>query len=160
MLRTNSKQARENVLEWLAGGALEEAKKINRFNRENGFEPMKEAVELEKLSSKGEDNADVQKAAAALVWKCFQNDIEGDYRIGREPMQSIFDSWLCGLPEIVKSEDFLLRDACEFLGRILEETPEEWQKYSQDQAETLMIYLIWKTINYVFEHEKKKEGKK
>lgn len=160
MLRTNSKQVRENVLEWLAGGALEEAKKINRFNRENGFEPMKEAELMEDLQKIGfaSFSYEMEKAAVYFIVRCFSSDLEKNEEFRSEFKK--FDKWLRGLPEIVKSEDFLLCDACEFLGRILEETPEEWQKYSQDQAENLMIYLIWKTINYVFEHEKKKEGKK
>lgn len=53
MLKTNSKQARENVLEWLAGGALEEAKEINRFNSINNLEPMKEAELMEDLQKIG-----------------------------------------------------------------------------------------------------------
>lgn len=160
MLRTNSKQARENILEWLATEALEKAKEINRFNRENGFEPMKEAEFMENLQKIGFSSfsCKMKKASIYFIIRCYKNDLEKSKGFKSEFEK--FDYWLRGLPGAVKSEDFLLRDACEFLGRILEETPEEWQKYSQDQAEKLMIYLISKTISYVFEHEKKKEGKK
>lgn len=160
MLRTNSKQARENILGWLAGGALEEAKEINSFNRENGFEPMKEAELMEDLQNIGfaSFSYEMEKAAVYFIIRCFRSDLEESKGFRSEFER--FDYWVRGLPGIVKSEDFLLRDSCEFLGRILEETPEEWQKYKQDQAEKVMIYLIWKTINYVLEHEKKKEGKK
>lgn len=160
MLRTNSKQARENVLEWLACGALEEAKEINRLNRENGFEPMKEAKDMEDLQNIGfaSFSCKMEKAAVYFIIRCFKSDLEKSE--GFESQFEQFDYWVRTLPRIVKSEDFLLGDACDFLGRILEGTPQEWQKYRQDQAERVMICLIWRTINYVLEHEKKKEGKK
>lgn len=160
MLKTNSKQARENILDWLASRALEEAKEINRFNRENGFEPMKEAEIMEDLQNSGfaSSSYKMKKAAVYFIIRCFRSELEKSKGFGSEFEK--FDYWMRSLPKVVKSEDFLLRDACEFLGRILEETLEERQKYSQGQAEKLMIYLTWKTINYVFEHEKKKEGKK
>ena len=82
--------------------------------------------------------------AAALVWKCFQNDIEGDYRIGREPMQSIFDSWVRGLPGVVGSEDFLFCNGVDFMAGILQESEAEKAKYGESDAEGLAIYLIWR----------------
>lgn len=108
---------------------------------------MAEAVELENLSSKGEENADVQKAAAALVWKCFQNDTKGDYRLGREPLQEIFISWLRGLPGVVSSEAFLLKSAVDFMGGILQETEAEKSRYSETEAEDLACYLIWREVS-------------
>lgn len=147
MLKTNSKAVKTAIREFIATGAIDWAISANEYDRENGYEPMAEAVELEKLSSKGEENADVQKAAAALVWKCFQNDIEGDYRIGREPIQSIFDSWLRGLPGVVDSEDFLLRSAVDFMAGILQESEAEKAKYGESDAEELAIYLIWREVS-------------
>lgn len=147
MLKTNSKAVKTAIREFIAAGAIDWAEEANEYDRENGYEPMAEAVELEKLSSKGEESADVQKAAAALVWKCFQNDIKGDYRIGREPMQSIFDSWIRGLPGVVDSEDFLLRSAVDFMAGILQESEAEKAKYSESDAEELAIYLIWREVS-------------
>lgn len=147
MLKTNSKAVKTAIREFIATGAIDWAISANEYDRENGYEPMAEAVELEKLSSKGEENADVQKAAAALVWKCFQNDTKGDYRIGREPMQSIFDSWLRGLPGVVGSEDFLLRSAVDFMAGILQESEAEKAKYSESDAEELAAYLVWREVS-------------
>lgn len=147
MLKTNSKEVKNAIREFIAAGAIDWALSANEYDRENGYEPMAEAVELEKLSSKGEENTDVQKAAAALVWKCFQNDIEGDYRLGREPMQSIFDSWLRGLPGVVGSEDFLLRSAVDFMAGILQESEAEKAKYSESDAEDLAAYLVWREVS-------------
>lgn len=147
MLKTNSKAVKTAVREFIATGAIDWALSANEYDRENGYEPMAEAVELEKLSSKGEKSEDVQKAAACLVWNCFQNDIKGDYRIGREPMQSIFDSWLRGLPGVVDSEDFMLRSAVDFMAGILQESEAEKAKYSESDAEDLACYLVWREVS-------------
>ena len=147
MLKTNSKAVKTAIREFIAAGAIDWALSANEYDRENGYEPMAEAVELEKLSSKGEENADVQKAAAALVWKCFQNDTEGDYRLGHEPMQSIFDSWVRGLPGVVGSEDFLFCNAVDFMAGILQESEAEKAKYGESDAEELAIYLIWREVS-------------
>lgn len=147
MLKTNSKAVKTAIREFIATGAIDWAIEGNEYDRENGYEPMAEAVELEKLSSKGEENADVQKAAIAFVWKCFQNDIKYDYRLGREPMQSIFDSWVRGLPGVVRSEDFLFCNAVDFMAGILQESEAEKAKYSESDAEELAIYLIWREVS-------------
>lgn len=147
MLKTNSKAVKTAIRTFIAVGAIDWAIEANEYDRENGYEPMAEAVELEKLSNKGENNADVQKAAAALVWKCFQNDIEGDYRLGREPIQSIFDSWVRGLPGVVDSEDFLFCNAVDFMAGILQESEAEKAKYGESDAEELAIYLIWNEVS-------------
>lgn len=147
MLKTNSKAVKTAIREFIAAGAIDWALSANEYDRENGYEPMAEAVELEKLSSKGEENADVQKAAAALVWKCFQNDVKGDYRLGREPMQSIFDSWIRGLPGVVGSEDFLFCNGVDFMAGILQESEAEKAKYGESDAEELAIYLIWREVS-------------
>ena len=68
MLKTNSKAVKTAIREFIAAGAIDWALSANEYDRENGYEPMAEAVELEKLSSKGEENTDVQKAAY-LVWR-------------------------------------------------------------------------------------------
>lgn len=147
MLKTNSKAVKTAIREFIAAGAIDWAIESNEYDRENGYEPMAEAVELEKLSSKGEENTDVQKAAAVLVWKYFQNDIKYDYRLGREPMQSIFDSWIRGLPGVVDSEDFLFCNAVDFMAGILQESEAEKAKYSESDAEELAIYLIWREVS-------------
>lgn len=151
MLKTNSKAVKTAIREFIAAGAIDWALSTNEYDRENGYEPMAEAVELEKLSSKGEENADVQKAAAALVWKCFQSDIEGDYRLGREPIQSIFNSWLRGLPGVVDSEDFMLRSAVDFMAGILQESEAEKARYDETEAEDLAAYLVWRELSKLAE---------
>lgn len=147
MLKTNSKAVKTAIREFIATGAIDWALSSNEYDRENGYEPMAEAVELEKLSSKGEENADVQKAAAALVWKCFQNDVKGDYRLGHEPIQSIFNSWLRGLPGVVDSEDFMLRSAVDFMAGILQESEAEKARYDETEAEDLAAYLVWREVS-------------
>lgn len=147
MLKTNSKEVKNAIREFIATGAIDWAIEANEYDRENGYEPMAEAVKLEKLSSKGEENADVQKAAACLVWACFKNDTKGDCRIGRDPLQEIFISWLRGLPGVVGSEDFLLRSAVDFMAGILQESEAEKAKYGETEAEDLACYLIWREVS-------------
>ena len=147
MLKTNSKAAKTAIREFIATGAIDWAEEANAYDRENGLEPMAEAVELENLSSKGEKSEDVQKAAAVLVWKCFQNDTKGDYRLGREPMQEIFISWLRGLPGVVSSEAFLLRSAVDFIAGILQESEAEKSRFSETDAEDLAAYLVWREVS-------------
>lgn len=147
MLKTNSKAVKAAIREFIAEGAINWAEESNEYDRENGLESMAEALELEKISSKGTKSEDAQKAAAALVWKCFENDTKGDYRIGREPLQEIFISWLRGLPGVVDSEDFLLKSAVDFMGGILQESDAEKAKYSESDAEDLACYLVWREVS-------------
>lgn len=147
MLKTNSKAAKAAIREFIAAGAINWAKESNEYDRANGYEPMAEAVELENLAGKGKENKDVQKAAAALVWACFKNDKKGDKSLGHEPMQSIFKSWLCGLPGVVDSEEFLLRSAVDFIAGILQESEAEKARYSETEAEDLAAYLIWREVS-------------
>lgn len=78
MLKTNSKAVKAAIRAFIATGAIDWAISANEYDKENGYEPMAEAVELEKLSSKGEeseaekaryDETEAEDLAAYLVWR-------------------------------------------------------------------------------------------
>lgn len=66
MLKTNSRAVKTAIREFIAARAVKWAKEANEYAIKNGYEPMAEAVKLEKLSSKGIKAEDL---AAYLVWR-------------------------------------------------------------------------------------------
>ena len=118
MLRTNSKQARENVRAYIM-------KIYNAEFSENGknpqsFEEAKEQIKKQfETATKGWDNS----------------------------TQSNFKSWLHGLPGILSTEDYLCyNSAVEILGDILEQGKIERSKYGEHQSENQISYMIFKEI--------------
>lgn len=62
-------------------------------------------------------------------------------------VQTAFDNWLRGLPSILNpSYLYSCPDAVTTVGDILEQTAEERNKYTEQQAENLMNYMIYKFI--------------
>ena len=75
-----------------------------------------------------------------------------EWCVGRKPtynMQEYFEEWLQGLPSCNLGDFYMRRnndDAIKILGDILEETEEERNKFSYDQAEHLLTSLIYSEL--------------
>lgn len=116
MLRTNSRKAKENIRAYIMDSWNIEPEEAGRT-----WEETREDVKQE------------------FVRCAYSSDYEK-----HQNRQQAFKNWLCGLPRCLG--DFVLAQGVEVLGAILEETPEQDSKYTEDQAEELLSYLIFREV--------------
>lgn len=62
------------------------------------------------------------------------------------PDQEIFRDWVAGLPSVLDTCYYYNRSAVADLGKILEETPAEMERFTEYQAEKLLTDLIYKEL--------------
>ena len=117
MLKTNSKTVRERVQLF-----------INTHVDFSGYD-------LEKTP---ETVAEINKA----IFACFLSESKFSNILNE---QECFIDWCSGLPSILDC-CYYLNSAVEMLGDILEETSAERAKYTEEQAERLFSYLIYKEV--------------
>lgn len=118
MLRTNSKQAKENIKRYI----------IKNFTPENYTD--------EKIT--GFENI------AKFILDVFKNEY---YNItGRYTQAQAFKDWCAGLPSTLDTCYFYNRSAVEDLKKILDETDAEASKYTEQQAEELLTSLIYREL--------------
>lgn len=114
MLKTNSKQARQNVQNYITT---------------NASDYIEECYEL---STEG-------KAIFASIAEIYRTEY-------RKPMtQANFAEWSQGLP-CGGLFDYYLHSAVRDLGDILQESEEERSKYTEEQAEKVLTYLIYREV--------------
>lgn len=113
MLRTNSKQAKQNLQAYI----------MKAWNIEDGEE------------------ARSWKATASAVWSDFIRCAYSSEYERKQNRQEAFEGWLQGLPRGLG--DFYLYEAVRDLGDILEETEEERNRYTEDQASEKLATLIY-----------------
>lgn len=113
MLRTNSKQAKQNLQAYI----------MTAWNIEDGEE------------------ARSWKATASAVWADFIRCAYSSEYERKQNKQEAFKGWLQGLPRGLG--DFYLYEAVRDLGDILEETEEERNRYTEDQASDKLAMLIY-----------------
>ena len=123
MLKTNSKQARENVRNYI----------IDNFTPENYTE--KEITEWKEI--------------AAFILECFRSEkyhLPEDFRYYRGNERAAFADWCAGLPSVLDTCYFYNRSAVDDLGNILEQTAEQRKKYDESDAEQLLTDLIYREL--------------
>ena len=129
MLRTNSKKAMGNI----------------RKEIRNSYEAAEEYFTYDDGKMKTEF-PDICKDILE-TFKAEKLDGNKIYQSGRISRQEMFADWMAGLPTAFPvSDDVFLRSAVDFLGNILEETEEEKQKYSDEQAEKLACNLLYREL--------------
>lgn len=123
MLKTNSKQARENIKNYI----------IENFSPENYTDtPPTEWHEI-----------------ATFIYECFRSEKYNclqDYRYYNGNEHLAFLDWCAGLPSVIDTCYFYNRLAVEDLGAVLEETETERSKYGEQAAENLLTMLIYNEI--------------
>ena len=122
MLRSNSKKARENIREYI----------------------MQDADILEEY----EITPGTEKETIASMYGIFLDEMQytiSNYR-GRASEYDIFKSWAQGLALGGLFCYYYNRSAVDDLGDILEETPEERAKYSEQEAEEMLTKLIYREM--------------
>lgn len=123
MLKTNSKKACENIRAYI----------MENFNGENyGIEKPETFSEV-----------------ARIILNTFQEEIfcnENAKRYYHYNEQRAFFDWCAGLPSLLDTCYYYNRSAVDDLGAILEESEEEKGKYSEEQAESLLTWLIYREL--------------
>ena len=120
MLRTNSKQARQNVQQYI----------IDHFDGCN--------YDIETPVTFQE--------TAAIILSIFRNEKPAIGGYARMTEGERFTDWAEGLPSILDTCYYYNRSAVDDLGAILEKTAEEKAQYSEAQAENLLTSLIYREL--------------
>lgn len=127
MLKTNSKQAKENIKNYI----------LDNFNPCD----YEQYAELE-------GTTDYTKVCT-VIYTTFRNEKwcnKEDYQYYRNNEAKAFSDWCAGLPSILDACYWYNRSAMEDLGNILEETEEEKEKYNDLDACEMLTSLIYREI--------------
>lgn len=123
MLKTNSKQARENIRNYI----------IAHYDPD-GFDF---------------EETDDFNTIAHNIYTTFQAEKYYSWhnaKLRGMSMQDLFREWAAGLPSILDTCYYYNRSAVDDLAAILEETDTEKSKYSEQSAEMLLTNLIYREI--------------
>lgn len=119
-LRTNSKQAMENVMKYII---------VNCDGSSYGL--------------------DFSKMTVGEVFKhiidIFRDEHQTPYW-QRKSEQTGFIDWCADLPSVIDTCYYYNRSAVDDLGNILQETDEEKAQYTEQEAEWLLSYLIYRCL--------------
>ena len=120
MLKTNSKQAKQNIREYI----------LNHCTFESYGKEAPETIE----------------EASTYLMECFTVEKSGDWYLRNYTEQERFIDWLQGLPSVFDSCYYYNRPAVDDLGNILEETPEERERFTEEEAERMLSQLIYREV--------------
>ena len=121
MLKTNSKQARENIKKYIM----------------DGFTP--ENYELE--------NPGNFEDTAKIIYHIFKEEKANDPYYKHYPEQDVFANWAAGLPSILDTCYYYNRSAIDDIAAILQQTEAEKAKYTDERkAEKFLSALIYREI--------------
>ena len=118
MFKTNSKQARENIRNYI----------INRFDCSD-YSPEKEPEGFTEI--------------AKFILDTFRDEKNNWQKI---PEVELFADWAAGLPSVLDTCYYYNRSAVDDLGEILNETQAERDKYTEQDAQKLLSSLIYREL--------------
>lgn len=116
MLKTNSRQAKENLKSYI----------MESWN----LEPEEQG------RTWAETQEDIKES---FYFQAYRSEFEH-----RQNKQEAFKNWLSGLPRGLG--DFFLCQAVEDLGNILDQTEAERNRYTEDKACDALAYLIYREV--------------
>lgn len=123
MLRTNSRQVKDKVKEWI----------------NNNFDAS--GYDREDLN-----NSNIDQKIAFIARTCWE-ELGHEVKKNRTSFQNMFENWCQGLPSVLDTASYYCHvSAVDLVGDILEQTQTERAKYSECEAEKLMTYLIYKEV--------------
>lgn len=123
MLKTNSKQAKENIKKYII----------------DGFTP----------EGYTDTAPDTWHGIATFIYDCFCSEkwsIKEDFQYYGGNEQKAFLDWCSGLPSVLDTCYYYNRSAVEDLGKLLEETETEKARFTESEAERMLSILIYQTI--------------
>ena len=137
MLRSNSKAAKQNIMNYIRDYAVSVIEERIAFAASESEEP-------EQIDTR--DN----NAICKFIYETFMNEYgaaEGRRNINRgKAWQDIFADYASGLPFGGLFCYYYNRSAVDDVAEILQETEEEKKKYSEQDAERLLSNLIFREI--------------
>ena len=83
--------------------------------------------------------------ASEIIINTFYDEYMKGYNLNRNRFNCFCD-WLAGLPSVFDSLYYYNRSAVDDLGEILEETEEEKAKYTEEEAEKTLSWLIYREV--------------
>ena len=86
---------------------------------------------------------------ARFILSTFRNEkysTPEDFRYYRNNVLAAFTDWCAGLCGVLNTCYFYNRSAVDDLGAILEETEEEKARYTEEQAENTLTFLIYREL--------------
>lgn len=131
MLKTNSKKAVQNIRNYI----------MDKFNFEDYKETgLKEPTTWEEIS--------------AFIWDRFVKEkrkelysvVKKGQELYKSGLQNVFIDWCQGLPSVLDACYYYNRSAIDDLGAILEETPEEKERFTQSAAEEMLSKMIFEEL--------------
>lgn len=129
MLKTNTRQARENIKNYI----------IDNLDV-TGYEEYSYYYEREGVT-------DRFSMAQAIIKDVFYNEmLKHNKMVLRYSHYELFREWCQGLPSALDTCYYYNRSAIKDLGDILEETEEERNRFTESQAEEKLTYLIYREI--------------
>ncbi len=123
MLKTNSKQAKENIQLYI----------IENFTPENYTD----------------ENIQGFENIATFILNTFRSEkysCKEDYRYYNNNEQLAFIDWCAGLPSLLDTCYYYNRSATADVARILEQTESESEKYTESESEKLLTMLIYREL--------------
>ena len=124
MLKTNSKKAKENIKSYI----------LNIYDDTADYSNCG----IDTNTSNWEDVKKNIKDIFYLEYGRHVDFYKGEYYA--------FKNWCQGLPSIIDTCYYYNRSAIKDLGDILEETEEEKEKFTEEQAEEKLTYLIYREV--------------
>ena len=140
MLKTNSKEARNRIKNFIV-------ENVYPFDYD-GHEELKAIITAEADSDTHSVRAwELTKEAINEVFYDEKLKHDNRYKVGRISKQELFSDWCYGLPSFLDC-DFVYRlSAVEVLGDLLEETEAERNRYTEEEAERCLIYLMFRELS-------------
>jgi len=121
MLKTNSKQAHENIKKYIM----------------DGFTPENYGIE---------DPGNFEDTAK-IIYRIFKEEKANDPYYKHYPEQDVFANWAAGLPSILDTCYYYNRSAIDDIAEILQQTEAEKAKYTDERkAEKFLSALIYREI--------------
>jgi len=120
MLKTNSRQARENVQAYIM----------------QHFDGCNYDIETPETFTQ----------TAAVIMDVFRSEKPAEGGYSRMSEQERFTEWAAGLPSILDTCYYYNRSAVDDLGEILEETEQEKARFTEQDAENRLTYLIYREL--------------
>lgn len=139
MLRSNSKQARENIRAYI----------VDHFDGTNYAPDFDYIEQAQKENAGGIRNVDIFSMVAHAIAATFYNEklrYDNRFKAGRLSRYELFEDWCSGLPSILDTCYYYNRSAVDDLGDILQENDAEKAKYTEQQAEKRLTQLIYREI--------------
>lgn len=136
-MKTNCKKAIENIRKYVVDNTTLDSDCID--------EKYAQSIEL---LNKNDGKIDKFSVAAHLIMATFYDEYHLSFPRFKT-RQDAFECWCSGLPSVLDTCYYYNRSAVDDLGNILEQSEQERNKYTEQEAEKMLTRLIYREISKV-----------